>query len=152
MADLKKADAKAFEKVWKSLRKDGPYVEAGENDNLIVQKLEANKNAVGIFGYSFLEENLNKVKGISIEGALPTYETIVSGDYKVARPLFIYIKKQHVGVIPGLAEFVAEYTSEKAMGEDGYLAAKGLVALPKEARMKVEEAAKGMPTIDGAGL
>jgi phosphate transport system substrate-binding protein len=152
MADLKKADAKAFEKVWKSMRKDGPFVEAGENDNLIVQKLEANKNAVGIFGYSFLEENLNKVKGIEIEGALPTYEAIVSGDYKVARPLFVYIKKQHVGVIPGLAEFVAEYTSEKAMGEDGYLAAKGIVALPKDARMAIEAAAKNLPTIDGAGL
>jgi phosphate transport system substrate-binding protein len=152
MAELKKADSKAFEKVWKSLRKDGPYVEAGENDNLIVQKLEANKNAVGIFGYSFLEENLNKVKGISIEGALPSYEAIVSGEYKVARPLFVYVKKQHVGVIPGLAEFVAEYTSEKAMGEDGYLAAKGIVALPKDKRMAVEAAAKTMPTIDAAGL
>jgi phosphate transport system substrate-binding protein len=152
MADLKKADAKAFEKVWKSLRKDGPYVEAGENDNLIVQKLEANKNAVGIFGFSFLEENLNKVKGIELEGALPTYDGIVNGSYKVARPLFIYIKKQHVGVIPGMAEFVAEYTSEKAMGEEGYLAAKGLVALPSDKRKSVEAAAKDMPTIDAAGL
>ncbi len=152
MEALKKADAKAFEKVWKSVRKDGPYVEAGENDNLIVQKLEANPNALGIFGYSFLEENLNKVKGISIDGKKPTYETIVSGEYKVARPLYVYIKKQHVGVIPGLAEFVAEYASEKAMGEEGYLAAKGLVPLKAKDRKVVEASAKEMPLIDGAGL
>jgi phosphate transport system substrate-binding protein len=152
MADLKKSDAKAFEKVWKSIRKDGPYVEAGENDNLIVQKLEANTNAVGIFGFSFLEENLNKVKGIAIEGTLPSYDAVVDGSYKVARPLFVYVKKQHVGVIPGLAEFVAEYTSAKAMGEEGYLIAKGIVALPEESRKAVAAAAKDMPVIDAAGL
>jgi phosphate transport system substrate-binding protein len=152
MEELKKADAKAFEKVWKSIRKDGPYVEAGENDNLIVQKLEANPNALGIFGFSFLEENLNKVKGISIEGALPTYESIASGEYKVARPLFVYVKKQHIGVIPGLGEFVAEYASEKAMGAEGYLSAKGLVPLPEDKRLAAEASAKELPNIDAAGL
>ena len=152
MEALKKADAKAFEKVWKSLRKDGPYVEAGENDNLIVQKLEANKNAAGIFGYSFLEENLSKVKGISIDGELPTYAAISTGTYKVSRPLFVYIKKQHVGVIPGMAEFVAEFTSKKAMGKDGYLAAKGLVPLPDDKRKMAAGAAKDMPIVDAAGL
>jgi phosphate transport system substrate-binding protein len=152
MADLKKSDAKAFEKIWKSVRKDGAFVEAGENDNLIVQKLEANPNAIGIFGYSFLEENLNKVKGISIEGALPTYETIATGEYKVARAMFIYVKKQHVGVIPGLAEFVNEYTSDKAMGEEGYLEAKGLVPLPEDQRKAMMGAAKDMPNLNAAGL
>jgi phosphate transport system substrate-binding protein len=130
LAALKKSDAKAFETVWKTIRTDGGYVEAGENDNLIVQKLEANPQAFGVFGFSFLEENEGKVKGAKIEGEAPTYETIAAGSYKVSRPLFIYAKKQHVGTIPGMAEFVAEYTSAKAIGEDGYLADKGLIPLP----------------------
>ncbi len=150
LKDLKKADAKAFEAVWKSIREDGAFVEAGENDNLIVQKIEANPDALGIFGFSFLEENASKIKGASIDGVVPTYETIASGDYKVARPLFIYAKKQHVGVIPGMAEFVAEYTSEKAMGEDGYLSAKGLIALPPEEAAKVMAVAKDMKAIDAS--
>jgi phosphate transport system substrate-binding protein len=131
LAELRKKDAKAFETAWKSLRKDGAYVEAGENDNVIVQKLEANKNAFGIFGFSFLDENTAKLAGVSIDGVEPTYDTISSGKYKGARPLFVYVKKQHVGVIPGMEKFVAEYVSAKAMSKDGYLARKGLVALPK---------------------
>jgi phosphate transport system substrate-binding protein len=132
LAAMKKADAKAFEAVWKTIRTDGAYVEAGENDNLIVQKLEANPQAFGVFGFSFLEENEGKIKGAKIEGEVPTFENVASGSYKVARPLFIYAKKQHVGTIPGMAEFIAEYTSEKAIGEDGYLADKGLIPLPAD--------------------
>ena len=98
---LKKADAKAFEKVWKSVREDGAYVEAGENDNLIVQKLEANPEAFGVFGYSFLEQNVSKLQGVAVDGVAPSYETIASGDYKPSRALFVYVKKQHVGVVPG---------------------------------------------------
>jgi phosphate transport system substrate-binding protein len=132
MKDEDKANkTKNFEKVWKSIREDGAYIDAGENDNLIVQKLEANPKAVGIFGYSFLEENTSKIKGAKIGGVAPDYDTISGGSYPVARPLFIYVKKQHVGVIPGLKEFVAEYVSAKAIGEDGYLPKKGLVPLPK---------------------
>ncbi len=149
---LKKSDAKAFEKVWKTMREDGPYIDAGENDNLIVQKLEANPQAIGIFGYSFLEENMNKIKGAKIDGKSPTYESIASGEYTVSRPLFIYAKKQHVGMVPGIAEFVAEYVSDKAIGEDGYLADKGLVALPKEEAEKTRAAAKDMQTIKGDEL
>ncbi|MGQ0671391.1 MAG: PstS family phosphate ABC transporter substrate-binding protein [Hyphomicrobium sp.] len=149
---LKDSDAKAFEKVWKSIRKDGAYVEAGENDNVIVQKLDANKNAFGIFGFSFLEENTAKLKGLAIEGVDPTYENISGGKYKGARDLFVYIKKAHVGVIPGLDKFVAEYASAKAMGEDGYLSQKGLVALPKEAMEKVAKAALSMETLKGDEL
>jgi phosphate transport system substrate-binding protein len=141
---MKKDDAKAFEAVWKTIRTDGAYVEAGENDNLIVQKLEANPRAFGIFGFSFLEENEGKIKGAKIEGEAPTYESVATGAYKVARPLFIYAKKQHVGTIPGMAEFVAEYTSAKAMGEDGYLADKGLIALPEDQAAAAVEAAKNM--------
>lgn len=153
---IKKADeekkTKDFEKIWKSIRKDGAYVEAGENDNVIVQKLEANKDAYGIFGYSFLEENTAKLKGVPIEGVEPNYENISGGKYKGARDLYIYIKKAHVGVIPGLDKFVAEYVSEKAIGEDGYLAAKGLVALPKDATEKVRKAALAMEPLKSSEL
>jgi phosphate transport system substrate-binding protein len=147
LAELKKKDGKAFDKVWKSMRKDGAYVEAGENDNVIVQKLEANKNAYGIFGYSFLEENTAKLKGVPIDGVAPDYDTISSGKYKGARPLFVYVKKQHVGVIPGIDKFVAEYTSAKALSKDGYLARKGLVALPKAEVDKVMANAKAMKVL-----
>jgi phosphate transport system substrate-binding protein len=140
LKDLQKTDAKAFEKLWKSIRKDGAYVEAGENDNVIVQKLEANRNAYGVFGFSFLEENLAKLKGVAIDGVEPDYDTIASGKFKGSRPLFIYAKKQHVGVIPGLDKFLAEYVSDKAMSRDGYLARKGLVALPAAEAQKVRAA------------
>lgn len=144
LKEMKKADSKAFDKIWKSIRKDGAYVEAGENDNVIVQKLEANKNAFGIFGYSFLEENTAKLKGVDIDGVEPNYDNISGGKYKGARPLFIYAKKQHVGVIPGIDKFVAEYVSAKAMGSDGYLARKGLVALPKAEGDKIRESATAL--------
>jgi phosphate transport system substrate-binding protein len=144
---LKKSDAKAFEAVWKSVRSDGAYVEAGENDNLIVQKLEANPKAFGIFGYSFLEQNADKLQAAAINGSVPTFETIASGEYAVARPLFIYVKKQHVGTIPGMAEFAAEYASDKAIGEDGYLSEKGLIALPADMEKASIEAAKQMQTL-----
>jgi phosphate transport system substrate-binding protein len=149
---LKDSDAKAFEKVWKSVREDGAYVEAGENDNLIVQKLEANPDAVGVFGFSFLEENVAKIKGIAVDGVTPSYETIASGEYKVARPLFVYAKKQHVGQVPGIAEFITEYASAKAIGEDGYLSEKGLIALPGEKAEKAMAAAKDMAILKGDEL
>lgn len=152
LAGLKKSDAKAFEKVWKSVREDGAYVEAGENDNLIVQKLEANPDAVGIFGFSFLEQNEATVKGIAVDGAQVSYEAIADGSYKVARPLFIYAKKQHVDVIPGMKEFIAEYVSDKALGEDGYLAGKGLVTLPGDQAEKSRAAALELKVLTADGL
>jgi phosphate transport system substrate-binding protein len=152
LKEMQTADTKGFEKVWKSIRKDGAYVEAGENDNVIVQKLEANKNAFGIFGFSFLEENTAKLKGVTIDGVEPTYDTISSGKYKGARPLFVYVKKQHVGVIPGIDKFVAEYVSSKAMSKDGYLARKGLVALPKAEADKIATAATGMQVLAAADV
>src|SRR5262245_4669826 len=144
MVALKKADAKAFEKAWKSLREDGAYIEAGENDNVIVQKLEANKNAFGIFGFSFLDENSAKLRGVTFDGVEPTYENIAGGKYKGSRPLFVYIKKQHVGMVPGVDKFAAEYVSNKALGEDGYLAKKGLVTLPKAELEPVRKNTTGM--------
>ncbi len=150
LKDLQKADAKGFDKLWKSIRKDGAYVEAGENDNVIVQKLEANKNAFGIFGFSFLEENLAKLRGVAIDGVEPEYDAIAAGKYKGSRPLFVYVKKQHVGVVPGIDKFVAEYVSSKAMSKDGYLANKGLVALPAAEAEKVAATAKAMKPLEAS--
>jgi len=146
LKELKKSDAKAFEAVWKSMREDGAFVEAGENDNLIVQKLIGNPNALGIFGFANVAEN-TQIHALAIDGVVPTFETIASGEYKVARPLFVYVKKQHIGVIPGMAEFVAEFTFEKAVGEDGYLSEKGLIPLPGEDAAKVREAANAMTVL-----
>ena len=131
LAQLKKSDPKAFERAWKTLREDGAYVEAGENDNLIVAKLEQNRNAFGVFGYSFLEENTAKLRGVPLDGINPEYDTITSGKYPGARQMYVYLKKAHVSVVPGIDKFAAEYVSPKAIGEDGYLAKKGLVTLPK---------------------
>lgn len=132
--DLKKSDEKAFKKVFSSIREDGAYVEAGENDNLIVQKLDANANAFGIFGYSFLDQNGDKLQGSMVDGVAPTFEAIAAGKYPVSRPLFVYVKKAHVGQIPGIKEYLAEYTSEKAWGKSGYLADKGLIPMPDAER------------------
>lgn len=149
---LKKEDAKAFDKVWKSIRKDGAYVEAGENDNVIVAKLEGNKDAFGVFGFSFLEENAAKLKGVSLDGVDPTFENIAGNKYKGARRMYVYVKKAHVGVIPGLDKFAAEYVSEKALGADGYLASKGLVTLPKEEFEVVKTSVTAMTPMDGSVL
>ncbi|MBN8280038.1 MAG: PstS family phosphate ABC transporter substrate-binding protein [Gammaproteobacteria bacterium] len=127
---IKDKDENRFKQVCYTIREDGRFVEAGENDNLIVQKLKANKNAVGIFGYSFLEENTDSVKGSIVDGQAPTFENIASGKYPISRPLFFYVKKAHIGAIPGIKEYVAEFTSRKAMGDEGYLADRGLVPLP----------------------
>jgi len=141
---MKKTDEKKHKAVCHGIREDGVFVEAGENDNLIVQKLIANPNALGIFGFSFLEQNSNKIQGSKIDGVVPDYDNIASGKYPVSRSLFFYVKKAHVGTIPGIAEYVAEFTNDKAFGDEGYLADKGLIALPKAERAKVTAAAKAM--------
>jgi phosphate transport system substrate-binding protein len=141
---LQKEDAKKFQKVFASIREDGAYIDAGENDNLIVQKLVANPSAVGIFGYSYLEQNTDKIQGAFVNGSQPTFENIASGKYPLSRPLFFYVKKAHVGVIPGIREYLAEFTSEKAWGRDGYLSEKGLIPLPDAERKQVAEAVKAL--------
>ena len=141
---LKKSDKKLHKKVCQSIREDGGYVEAGENDNLIVQKLVANPNAFGIFGYSFLDQNKDKIQGVAIEGVVPEFDAIASGKYPVSRPLFFYVKKAHVGVIPGMKEYLAEFTSNKAMGSEGYLAERGLIPLSTAERNKTVEAAMSL--------
>ena len=136
-----------FNTIAYAVREDGAYIEAGENDNLIVQKLAANPDALGIFGFSFLEENGDKVHGSVIDGVTPTFDTIADGDYPVSRPLYFYIKKAHVGKIPGIQEYALEFTSEKAMGEDGYLPEKGLIPLPEEELAKAEADVRNMNTL-----
>ena len=127
---LKKQDKKAYKTLCHSIREDGAFVEAGENDNLIVQKLKANPSALGIFGYSFLDQNRDKVQGSTINGIAPDFDTIADGSYPVSRSMYFYVKKAHVGVIPGIEEYIATFTDEDAWGPYGYLADKGLIPLP----------------------
>jgi phosphate transport system substrate-binding protein len=143
-AETKALDADAKKAACQSIREDGAYVEAGENDNLIVQKLEANAQAFGIFGYSFLEENADKLQGAKIEGVSPSFETVSDKSYPIGRELYIYVKNAHVGLIPGMREFVAEYVSERAMGEEGYLADKGLITLEPEKQQAVASKAMSL--------
>ena len=152
IAELRKSDSKAFDKVWKSIRKDGAYVEAGENDNVIVAKLEANKNAFGVFGYSFLEENLAKLRGVPLDGVAPDFDAIAGNKYKGARRMFVYIKLKHIGLVPGLDKFMAEYVSTKALGKDGYLARKGLVTLPPAELEAVRKTVTAQTPLTAAGL
>jgi len=123
--------------VCERMRQDGPFVEAGENDNLIVQRLNADANALGIFGYSFLYENQDTLKPVAVGGVEPSADTIADGSYGISRPLFFYIKNAHRGVVPGLEEFVTEYVSEEAFGEGGYLSERGLIPLSTERREEV---------------
>jgi len=141
---LKKDSKKAMKAKCHAVREDGAFIDAGENDNLIVQKLDANHAALGIFGFSFLDQNEDKIQGSIIEGEEPTFENIASGAYPVSRPLQFYVKKAHVGTIPGMAEYLAEFTSDKAWGEDGYLSEKGLIPMPEEERAKYGKNAKDL--------
>jgi phosphate transport system substrate-binding protein len=124
------------------MRQDGPFIEAGENDNLIVQRIEADPNAVGIFGYSFLYENKDKLQGVKIGGVEPSFDTIGDGSYGLSRPLFVYIKNPHRKVIGGMDEFIVEYVSDDSMGEDGYLHERGLVVLPEDKLKEMQDRAK----------
>ena len=149
LKQLRKAEGKkAFRKYADAVREDGAYIEAGENDKMIVNKLEANPNAFGIFGFSFLDQNADKIQGTMIAGTEPTFENIASGDYSISRSLYFYIKKAHVGVIPGIAEYAARFTSADAIGEDGYLIEKGLIPLSDAERDAVVSAIKTFKHVD----
>jgi len=143
-----KVKAKELKSKYKSIchtvREDGAYVEAGENDNLIVQKLAANPNALGVFGFSFLDENLDKVRGSVINGVKPEFESISDGSYPISRPLYFYVKTAHVNVIPGIQEFLNEFTSAKTWGDEGYLSDRGLIPMPTVERTQFEEDAKNL--------
>ena len=141
---MKKQDKRAYKSICHSIREDGAFVEAGENDNLIVQKLKANPSALGIFGYGFLDQNRDKVQGSAINGVEPDFDTIADGSYPVSRSMYFYVKKAHVGVIPGIDEFVATFTDEDAWGPYGYLADKGLIPLPDADRDAMRAQATGL--------
>jgi phosphate transport system substrate-binding protein len=133
---MKKKDKNKYKAVCHGIREDGAYIEAGENDVLIVKKLEANPDAFGVFGFSFLDQNEDQIQGSIIDGVEPTFENIANGSYPVSRPLYFYVKNAHVGMIPGMKEYIREFTSEKAWGEDGYLVDKGLIPMPDQERKK----------------
>jgi hypothetical protein len=146
---MKSEDKSKYKSVCRSIREDGAYVEAGENDNLIVQKLESNPNAVGVFGYSFLEENTSIVKPVTIGGVAPGPETVSSGEYPMSRSMFFYVKKAHVGVVPGIEGYVKEFTSERAWGNDGYLVENGLIPSADSEREKWGKQAKNLKPMTG---
>jgi len=152
MAAVKKANEAKYKAICTGMREDGAFIEAGENDNLIVQKLEANPGTVGIFGYSYLEENANLLKGITFNGVAPTYDTISSFKYPGARPLYVYVKNAHVGAIPSIKAFVAEFTKESAFGPKGYLRQAGLIAAPNQVRARSQVAARSLAPLNFAGL
>ena len=142
IAAIKKQEKHKFKAICQSIREDGAYIEAGENDNLIVQKLVANPSAMGVFGFSYLDQNTDKIKGALVDGSEPTFENIAAKDYPLSRPLFIYAKVAHVGKVPGMKEFVYEYTTEDSFGEDGYLVDRGLIPMPEAMREKVRKEAR----------
>ncbi len=141
---MKKSDGDRYKAVCHTMREDGAFVEAGENDNLIVQKLEANPNAMGIFGFSFLEQNSDKVQSSIVDGFEADFDAIADGDYGISRPLYFYVKAQHIGTVPGINEYLAEFTSEGSWGEEGYLADKGMIPLPEDERSDVGSAVNGL--------
>ena len=131
---IKKQDKKKYKAICRAVREDGAFIEAGENDNLIIQKLVENENAFGVFGFSFLIENEDKIQGSTVDGMAPTMETIADKSYGVSRPLYFYVKLAHVDVIPGIREFLAEYTSEDSWGPGGYLEERGMIPMPENER------------------
>lgn len=147
IAAMKKQDKNKYKAVCHTVREDGPYIEAGENDNLIVQKLNANKNAMGIFGFSFLDQNIDQIQGSIVDGTEATFESISDGSYPVSRPLYFYVKKAHIGVIPGITEYLAEFISNKASGEEGYLADKGMIPLGDAQRKAMVDGVKALQTL-----
>ncbi len=144
---MKKSDGKKYKATCHTVREDGGYVEAGENDNLIVRKLDANPAAFGVLGYSFLDQNSDRIQGAAVDGVEPTFENIAAQSYPVSRPLYLYVKKAHVGTIPGVEEYLGEFTSEKAWGADGYLADKGMIPMPDDERMKFAEDVKNLANL-----
>ncbi len=150
MKALKETDEDSYKRICTQVREDGAYVEGGENDNLLVQKIAQNPKAIGVFGYSFLEENGDKLKGVPMSGVAPTYQTISDFSYPGARPLYIYAKKAHLGPIRGLKEYLAEWP--KAWGPDGYLKRKGMVIAPDDVRARNAEVIANMTLLNASEL
>ena len=145
---LKSSDPARYESICHSVREDGNYVEAGDTDDLSVRRLVAHPDALGVFGFSFLDQNADRIQGGSVEGLDPTFENIAGGSYPVSRSLYFYVKKAHVGKTPGMQEYIAEFTSEKACGDFGYLTDKGLIPAPKEEREKYRAAGENLTALE----
>ena len=153
MAALKKSDENKFKAICTGVREDGGYIQAGENDNLIVQKIEANAGTIGIFGFSYLEENADKLKGLSVNGVAPSYASISAFKYPGARPLYIYIKNAHANAIPAVRAYAAEFTKESAFGPNGYLRKQGgMIAAPSNVRARSQQAARALAPLNLASL
>jgi phosphate transport system substrate-binding protein len=148
LAAMEDEDSNAFKAVCHTMREDGRFVEAGENDNLIVKKLADSPQSLGVFGYSFLDQNSDSVQGAPVDGVIPDFSTIADGSYPVSRPLYFYVKKRHVGLVKGLPEFLAEFTSDDASGEFGYLSYRGLIPLPEDRRREVARAASELEPLE----
>ncbi len=144
---IRKTDKNRYKGICHGIREDGRYVEAGENDNLIVQKLRDNPDALGIFGFSFLDQNADVVQGSFVEGHAPTFDAIAASEYPVSRPLYFYVKKAHVDAIPGIRGYLAEFTSDRAMGEDGYLSERGLIPLSSSEYSEAVSAVSELKTL-----
>lgn len=147
--ELKKVNKSEYKSICHTVREDGRYVEVGENDNLIVQKLQANPSALGVFGFSFLDQNADKVQGSLIESVEPTFETISDKSYPISRPLYFYVKKAHIDVVPGILGYLTEFTSERAWGEDGYLAEKGMIPLASDVRKALAASVRSLTPMNG---
>ncbi len=152
MAGIKKADENKYKAICTGMREDGGFIEAGENDNLIVQKIEGNPGTIGIFGYSYLEANAGRLKGVQINGVTPTYQAISTFKYPGARPLYIYIKNAHAGAIPAVRAYAAEFTKESAFGPNGYLLRAGLISAPNNVRARSQVLARSLRPLDLASL
>lgn len=153
MVALKKSDENKFKAICAGVREDGAYIQAGENDNLIVQKIEANQGTIGIFGFSYLEENADKLKGLSVNGIAPSYASISAFKYPGARPLYIYIKNAHANAIPAVRAYAAEFTKESAFGPNGYLRrSAGMIAAPNNVRARSQQAARTLQVLNLASL
>ncbi|MDA1132541.1 MAG: substrate-binding domain-containing protein [Proteobacteria bacterium] len=144
VAAVEALDSDRRKQVCRTLREDGAFIEAGENDVLIVRKLEANPDAFGIFGFSFLDQNSDVVQGSRVEGAGATFDNVANGAYPVSRPLFFYAKTAHADLVPGFREFIREFTDERTWGEDGYLIDRGLIPMPDDERSRYRDDARSL--------
>jgi phosphate transport system substrate-binding protein len=152
IAALKKSDEARFKAICTGIRTDGAYVEAGENDNLIVRKLGVSPGAYGLFGYSYLEENAGTLRGAVINGVAPSYNSIANFSYPGARPLYIYVKNAHAAAIPGIRQYVAEFTRETTWGRGGYLVRRGMIASPDAVRAQSAKLAQALAPVSFASL
>ena len=130
--EIKKTKKELFKSICHEIREDRSYVDAGENDSLIIQKVVLDPKIFGIFGFSFLDLNLDRIQGAFIDGVSPDFEAISNGEYPISRSMYFYVKQEHIKTIPGIKEYVKEFTSENAFGEDGYLVEKGLIPLSEK--------------------